>query len=413
MLIYLQGGIMKILFINCVCGIGSTGKICTDLARAYEADGHEVRIAYGREQYVPQNAQRFGIQIGCNWEVQLHAIQTRIFDEHGLGSIVGTKKFVKWIKEYNPDIIHLHVIHGYYINIKILFEYLKICQKPIVWTMHDCWAFTGHCTYFDFVGCEKWKKQCGNCPQKHAYPASQLMDASKKNWMLKRKIFTDVPNMIIVTPSEWLKKLLLQTFFEQYSITVINNGIDTDIFRPSYTKIRQQYKLEKKKIILGVSSKWPQSKRLDQMVKLANVLGEEYKVVVIGINKEQMKLLPPNMLGFQKTSNVKELVAWYTAADVFVNPTLEDNYPTVNLEAQACGTPVVTYDVGGSAECIKNNYGTAVKKNDFEALRDAVIRYANAKGTIPYPQIMGKNEFSERYMNLYKCLMFKQEDMEK
>lgn len=342
---------MKILMINVVCGIRSTGRICTDLADALTERGHEVKIAYGREA-VPEKYQKYAVRIGSDFDVKLHGVKARLFDQTGFGSAKATRKFIEWVKEYDPDVIHLHNIHGYYINIEILFDYLKTCGKRIHWTLHDCWAFTGHCSHFTYVKCDSWKTGCKNCPQKKEYPSSILFDNSKQNWIKKKELFTGIPNMTIITPSEWLAGLVKESYLKEYPVTVINNGIDTDVFQPTPSDFRQRYHLEDKTILLGVASTWNDRKGFGDFIKLSEILDDSYKIVLVGLSDKQMKLIPQNILGITRTNSTKELAQIYTAADVFLNLTYEDNYPTVNLEAQACGTPVITYDTGGSVESV-------------------------------------------------------------
>lgn len=342
---------MRVLMINSVCGIRSTGRICTDLADILSEQGHEVKIAYGRET-VPQKYKNYAVRIGSEADVKLHALRSRIFDDTGFGSKKATERFIEWVKQYDPDVIHLHNIHGYYINIEVLFNYLHTYGKQIIWTLHDCWAFTGHCTHFDFVGCDKWQTGCYHCAQLHEYPASQLKDRSKRNYAYKKRLFCGISNMTIVTPSEWLADLVTKSFLSQYPVVVIHNGIDTDIFRPTESDFRKKCGLEDKKIILGVASVWNKRKGFDDFRELAKLLDSTYKIILVGLTDKQIKRLPCNIIGISRTNNTKELAEIYTTADVFVNPTYEDNYPTTNLEAQACGIPCLTYRTGGSVESV-------------------------------------------------------------
>ena len=390
---------MKILMINSVCGIRSTGRICTDLAVALEKQGHEVKIAYGRES-VPEQFERYAIKIGSKLNVKMHGIETRFMDNSGFGSKNATIEFIEWIKKFDPDIIHIHNIHGYYINIKELFKYLKICQKKIYWTLHDCWSFTGHCAYFDYVGCEKWKECCFECVQKKEYPTSYFMDNSKRNYILKKEIFTHVPNMIIIVPSVWLFNLVKQSFLKEYKVTLINNGVDTNVFRPKINKIREKYHCENKKIILGVASVWDRRKGLDSFLDLSTTLDERYQIILIGLRKKQLKNLPKNIIGIERTDSVEQLAEYYSAADVFVNPTLEDNYPTTNLEAISCGTPVVTYNTGGSGESA-STFGVVVPKNNIEELKNKIIEVVE-KGIQKTGNINDKEMMLKLYINLFK-----------
>lgn len=361
---------LKCLIINSVCGIRSTGRICVDIAEKLIDRGNVVKIAYGREN-VPEEYKKYSVHIGTDIDVKIHGLVARFFDATGFGSKTKTRKFVEWIKDYDPDIIHIHNLHGYYINIEILFDYLRQSGKKIIWTLHDCWSFTGHCPYFEFVKCDKWMNGCGRCPQIKEYPKSYL-DFSERNWRKKKAAFTGVKDMVLVTPSQWLASLTKKSFMREYTVKVIHNSVDTDIFKPLKSGIKQEYGLGDKKVVLGVASEWNYRKGFDYMVKLAEKLGNNYVVVVIGITKEQKKVLLPNMLGLPRTANIQELVKWYSVAEVFVNPTLEDNYPTTNLEAIACGTPVLTFDSGGSAESAKL-YGEAVSKGDIDSICEMIL----------------------------------------
>jgi len=343
---------MKVLFINSVCGIRSTGRICTDLAQELEAQGHECKIAYGIEE-VPEKFQRYAVRIGKDMDLKLHGLRTRMLDEHGLGSVRATKDFLKWAEAYDPDMLWLHNIHGYYINYELLFGWIKSRpQMKVQWTLHDCWAFTGHCTHFTFAKCEQWKTQCITCPEKKRYPSSLLISNCKTNYKRKSEAFCGVKDMTLITPSNWLADLVKQSFLKEYPVEVRHNTIDTTVFKPTPSNFRERHGLEDKKIILGVASVWDERKGLGDFFKLADMLDDNYRIVLVGLDKKQMLELKPNMLGIRRTNSTKELAEIYTAADVFFNPTYEDNYPTVNLEAEACGTRVITYATGGAPETI-------------------------------------------------------------
>lgn len=337
----------RILFINSVCN-GSTGTICKNLYKAAVEEGHECCIAYGRGE-APEGFKT--IKIGNKLDIYLHVLKARLFDASGFGSKHATKEFIKKIDEFKPDIIHLHNIHGYYVNIEILFKYLK--EHPEIkkiWTLHDCWAFTGHCPHFEYEKCEQWKNECKKCIRRNEYPKS-LIDRCNRNYWLKKSSFTNVDNLMLVSPSNWLMNLIKDSFFKEYPIEVINNGVDTSIFKHTESNIKERYGIKNKKVILGVASVWDKKKGLDTFIELSKQLDNEYQIVLIGLNKKQIKKLPSNIIGIIRTEKVEELVKWYSAAEVFFNPTLEDNYPTVNLEAIACGTPVITFNTGGSSEC--------------------------------------------------------------
>lgn len=367
---------MKILQINTVCGTGSTGRIATDLYKVYEKAGYECVIAYGRGN-APDGIK--SIKIGSNLDMYMHGIKTRVLDKHGFGSIEATKSFIKEVKKYNPDVIHLHNIHGYYINIEILFKYLKESGKKIIWTLHDCWSFTGHCSHFEYIGCEKWKNECKECLQKKEYPSSKLLDNSNWSYKRKKELFTsiDKDKLTIVTPSKWLANLVKQSYLKKYEVEVIHNGIDLNIFKPTESDFRKKYNLEDKKVILGVASVWTEKKGLNYFIKLANELDDNYKIVLVGVNKKQKKKLSKNIVAIERTNDIEKLVKIYSSADVFFNPTLEDNFPTTNLEALACGIPVITFDTGGSIECIDKLCGIIVNKGDIKSIYKNIIKILN------------------------------------
>lgn len=361
---------MKVLMINSVCGIRSTGRICTDLAEQFIVEGHTVKIAYGRE-VVPEKYKELSILIGGKFDTYISGIKSRLLDNEGFNSVKATKRFLKWADEYNPDLLWLHNLHGYYINIKLLFDWIK--SRPnmqVKWTLHDCWAFTGHCSYFTVAKCNKWKNKCYDCIQKSGYPKSVFADCSEKNFAIKKKIFNGVRNMTLITPSKWLADLVKQSFLKNYPVEVINNTINPEIFKPRDSNFRQHYNLQNKKIILGVASTWRDSKGLSDFIKISNLLEDEYQIVLVGLTEKQCKSVPDNIIKIIRTNNAEELAGIYTVADVFVNPTHQDNYPTVNLEARACGTPVITYNVGGSPESAGNEH--IVEENDISGLIDKI-----------------------------------------
>ncbi|MBQ7039979.1 MAG: glycosyltransferase, partial [Clostridia bacterium] len=324
---------MKILLINAVCGVTSTGRICGDIADLAERAGHECKIAYARGN-VPERYKKYAMKFGNTADVYAHALLSRLSGKTGFYSLQSTKKLIRQIEEYNPDVIHLHNIHGYYINIKVLFSYLKRAKKPVVWTFHDCWPFTGQCTYFDFSGCEKWKTKCENCTLIHEYPQS-FIDRSSKNYREKLEIFNSIDNIHIVTPSKWLAELVKQSFLNKHSVHVIPNGVDLSVFSPKANAFKNKHGLENKKILLGVANIWAARKGISDLFKLNDMLDEQYKLVLVGDLKGQS--VPENVLYIPHTDSVEELAEIYTSADFFVNPTYEDNFPTTNLESLACG----------------------------------------------------------------------------
>lgn len=356
----------KLLQINVTANWGSTGKIAEDIGCLLIKHGWESWIAYSRGK--PESKSRL-IRIGSKIDMQLHGLQTRLFDNHGLASGRTTNQFISRIKEINPDIIHLHNIHGYYLNYPILFDYLKKWGGPVVWTLHDCWPFTGHCAYYDFVGCHRWQSHCLNCPQLSNYPASFWKDRSFDNYIDKQSAFLNCPNLTLIPVSDWLNNELSKSFLSGYKSITIHNGINIDTFRP---KISLKNYYSESKTILGVASVWDRRKGFEEFVKLRKQLPPNYRIVLVGLSKRQISELPEGITGIQRTDNVEQLVDLYNSADVFVNPTLEDNFPTTNLEALACGTPVITYQTGGSIEAVSDNAGFIVPKFDIKSLSDKI-----------------------------------------
>ena len=361
---------MKYLFINSVAGFGSTGRIAAEKCRELMAQGHECCIAYGRDAVNCDDIPT--IRIGNGFDFRLHGVMNRVFDNHGFGSRSATKRFLEQVKEYDPDVIWLHNVHGYYIHIGLLFEYLKICGKKIYWTLHDCWTFTGHCSHFDYIGCDRWKTGCYACSQKREYPASLLCDNSRGNYQEKKRLFTGIPNVTLITPSKWLANLVKQSFLAEYPVEVVYNTINREVFKPTPSDFREKHALRDKKLILGVASVWTERKGLQDFAKLSEILDECYQIVLVGVTPEQARQLPNRILAIPRTNSAKELAELYSAADFFVNPTYEDNYPTVNLEARACGTRIISYDTGGCKETMGSE-DILIPRGDIHAIYNTVI----------------------------------------
>lgn len=395
---------MRVMQITAFSGWGCTGRIALGIHNALKAENHESLIAWGRRNTVPEEIET--IKIGSKIDQQIHGLYTRFTDKCGFASKRVTRTFLKKIEEYKPDLIQLHILHGYYINLEILFNYIKKHNIPIVWTFHDCWAFTGHCPYFDLIGCEKWKTGCNNCPQKAHHPTSWLMDNSVWNWKKKKELFTK-QKMTVVTPSKWLGGLVKQSFLKECNVHVINNGINLVDFKPTQSDIARRMDIESKKIVLGVSSTWVKSKGLDDFIQLSKILPSEYQIVLVGLSKKQIKELPPPIIGVERTDSIRELAELYTAATVFVNPTYEDNYPTTNLEAIACGTPVVTYKTGGSTEVVeKTGNGEIVDQGNIVGLKDAIIRLeGHILADIDLHKVCSQEYAFEQYVSLYHHIL--------
>lgn len=400
-----------LLQINTVVNSGSTGRIAEEIGQTAIKGGWESYIAYGRNER-PSNSEL--IKIGNKWDIRMHGIQTRLFDYHGLSSKSATKELMKKIKNIKPDIIHLHNLHGYYLNIEVLFQYLNTAKIPVVWTFHDCWPITGHCVHFTYIGCDKWKSQCFSCPQKTTYPASFLLDRSEENFNLKKGLFNSLPNLTLIPVSNWLGGILRESFLKKYPIKVINNGINTDVFKPiSSNSFRVRNNLENKFILLGVASVWSPRKGFKDFIELSKRLDNDYQIVLVGLKRKQIGQLSENIIGIEKTENVEELADIYASCDVFINPTYEDNFPTTNLESISCGTPVITYKTGGSPESIDKSTGIVVEQGDINGLLDA-INQIKENGKQFYTdacvkraqRLYRKEDRYLEYLELYESLLY-------
>lgn len=369
---------MKYLFINSVAGFGSTGRIAAEKCRELIKEGHECVLAFGRDKANCDDIRT--VQIGSALDFKLHGLRTRLLDDHGFGSKAATRRFLKWAEDYDPDVIWLHNVHGYYIHIGLLFSWLKGSGKKIIWTLHDCWAFTGHCAYFDFVGCDKWKTGCRSCPQKGSYPASMGLDSSRSNYERKKSLFTGIPNVTLTVPSYWLEARVKQSFLKEYPVEVVYNTVNTEIFKPTPSDFRQKHGLEEKKIILGVASVWDARKGLKDFLALSELLDDRYKIVLIGLSKEQIDALPESILGLPRTNSMQELAESYSAADVYVNPSTEETFGMTAMEARCCGTEAVVYENTACEEIVNQFGGIAVPRGAEHLL--AAIRKLTEEETV-------------------------------
>lgn len=389
---------MNIFEINSV-PYGSTYSIMLGIAEIAEKEGHTVVTSSGYSTHPSKNLPASHFNIGGVIDKSLHMALARLTGLNGCFSHLPTLRLLRKIKREKVDLIHLHNLHGWYINLPMLFNYIKKHNIPVVWTLHDCWAMTGQCPYFTMVKCERWKTGCHDCPQYRQYPESYV-DRTKTMWKLKKKWFTGVQNMTIVTPSQWLADLVNESFLAEYPVKVINNGIDLGVFKPTENDFREKYGLQNKKILLGVALGWGDRKGYGDCLKLAELMGDDYHLVLVGVSKEQIATLPKNVLGIERTNSQKELAAIYTTSDVFINTTYEDNYPTVNLEARACGLPVITYKTGGSPESAGAD-AVIVEVGDIQGMKEAIETTIRAK-----KQPMNENEISSEakfteYIELY------------
>lgn len=395
---------MKVLQINTVCGKSSTGRIATDIAGLLEQQGHECKIAYGRGDVLDQY-KKYAVKIGSDFGVKLHAGLARIFDSSGFHSRLATKKFLKWVDTYNPDVVHLHNLHGYYINVELLFSYLSKKDIPVIWTLHDCWAFTGHCVYYDYCGCQKFKTACYQCPKKKEYPTSLIFDNSKSNYLKKKKLFTSVKNMTIITVSDWLKGEAEKSFLSCYDVRRIYNGIDKNVFFPVESNIKEKFDIKNKFLILGVSDGWSERKGLSYFQKLANDLQDDEALVMVGFKKHELALAPKNIIALQRTDSVQQLVEFYSSADVVLNPSFEETFGLVTAEALSCGTPVIVSNSTASPELVDSTCGRVVEKGDYNGIKNAIneIKELNisSKACLKRSQLFDKEQNYQKYIDLY------------
>lgn len=385
----------------------STGKIMRTLGELAQAAGWESYVAYSRARDgVPPHSSRL-VPVGNKADLLLHWVATRLFDAHGLASRLATRCFVARLRELNPDVIHIHNIHGYFLNYKILSRALAQMGKPVVWTVHDCWLYTGHCYHYASAGCERWKTGCHHCPQKKAFPASRLLDRSRRNWEDKKKAFCSIPGLTLVTVSRWMKGEIARSFLGGVRCEVIHNGIDLDTFRPSPSA---ETALAYGTYYLAVASIWLPEKGLQDLEKLSSVLDADERLVVVG-KRPSGHRFPRNVVCLERTADAAALAALYTEAVALVNPTWQDNYPTVNMEAIACGTPVVSYRTGGSPESITPQTGRVVEQGDVEGLAEALhaIRrqgkehFSEACRSYALAHFRAQDRFND-YIQLYESL---------
>ena len=395
---------MKIVEINTVFN-GSTGKLMLSLADICKFKGHDV-FCFATSPHKKVTANCYSV--GNNLSSLLHSRLSYLFKNPEMNSFLATKAMIKKIEKISPDIIHIHNLHGFYLCLPLLFKYIKKTNKRVVWTLHDCWGFTGRCPHFLLMNCYKWKNGCFKCPYKKTDYPPALFDVSQKMWKRKRKWFTGINNLTIVTPSFWMASLVKESFLKEYEVKTINNGINLEIFKPTENLFKRKIKAENKFIVLGISFNWSIKKGLDVFVELSKKLTKDFVVVLVGTNEEVDRLLPPSIVSIHKTQDQKELAEIYSSANVFVNPTREDNFPTVNLEALACGTPVLTFDTGGCSETIDDNCGKVLKTNSVEELKTEILNIYNSSTIFKKNNCLKKaNEFNAKtklleYVQLYE-----------
>ena len=388
---------MKVLQINSVCGTGSTGKLAVQISDYLDAQGVENYIAYGYGCCNRPNTFRFGNMV----DAHIHSFLSRKLCIQGYGSYFTTGRLLRYIKKIKPDIVHLHNIHGHYLNFPRLVNFLNQLNCQVVWTFHDCWPMTGKCTHFTEAGCDKWKTQCRDCPQLATYPDSQR-DRSEKNYRDKKKYFSVLAKLHIVTVSQWLKETAKESFLGQKDIQCIYNGVDLSIFQPTQSNVRTELGIGEKFMILGVANPWNSRKGYEKFLDLANRLNEDSVIVLVGISEEQRTGLPKNVIGIPKTQNQKQLAELYTAADVLVNLSLEETFGLVVAEAQACGTPAIVVNSTACPEVITEQTGIVIESRD-EALLDEALTEIRRNGKLAYSEscvVRAQSMFSNEKMQM-------------
>jgi len=402
---------MKVLLqVNTVVNIGSTGRIVEGIGQTALENGWNSHIAFGRNE---NKSKSNLIRIGTDFDLISHGLQTRLFDRHGLGSLNATRKLLKQIEKIRPDIIHLHNLHGYYLNVDVLINYLSSLDTPVVWTFHDCWPFTGHCTHFDFIGCNKWETECSKCIQKARYPASWLFDRSAANFRLKKKLLTSLKNLTIVPVSNWLAGMVKKSFFSNTSVQVINNGVDTALYKQiTSSNLKEKHNLQGKFIILGVASMWDLRKGFFDFLELSKLLDDKSIILLIGLNAKQLHGLPNNVVGMPQTENVKELVEYYNIADVYCNTSKEETFGLTIIEALACGVPQIVYNSTACPELINKDTGYVVEKGNIVELYNAILKiksmgkdYYSGKCIAHAARLYDKEDRFMDYIKLYEALL--------
>lgn len=399
---------MKIVEINSG-NFGSTGTIMLLIKDEAILRGHEVTLCYPSTRTSIKKFVDDVLFIGNRYSRNLGLRMAALLGTAKFSHTYTTLKLIKQLKKINPDIVHIHNLHPSYLNIPLFFKYLNRSSAKTVWTLHDCWPFTGHCPHFEYIGCAKWKVLCKECPLHKEYPASWIDDSTRMH-LLKKDSTVSFHKLTIVTPSVWLARYVKQSFLGNKRIEIINNGIDLSVFKPTSSNFKDINGLSNKKIVLGVSFGWNNKKGLDVFIELSRKLPDSYKIVLVGTTSDIIPMLPSSIFAIERTSNQKELAEIYSAAFVFVNPTREENFPTVNMESLSCGTPVITFKTGGSSEIIDDKTGVVVGENSTEAIFQAIIstpenKYNRQDCVKRARELYSTKLMTQRYFELFEQLI--------
>lgn len=396
---------MKILFIDVNCKISSTGKIVYDLFTECRKEGHEAAICYGRGTKIDeQNILKFGLDI----ETYFHAFMTRLTGLTGCYSFFSTRRLLKFMEEFKPDVVHIHELHAYFVNLFPVTDYLKKKNIKTVWTFHCEFMYTGKCGYA--YECEKWKTECGRCPKLRDYPSSMIFDFTKRMYRDKQKLFKDFNNLTIVSPSQWLADRIKQSFLSDKRINVIHNGIDIrNVFYPrQFDHLKVKHNIKDEKIVLAVAPDLMSERKggrhiLDLAKRMKN---ENVKFILIGV-EDLDKNFNDNVIALERIGNQQELAEYYSMANVFIICSLKETFSQTCAESLCCGTPVVGFESGAPETVFDKLYATFVPYCDLDSLQEAAQNILNGKNISNECANYGKDAFSkdkmyEEYMNLYK-----------
>lgn len=402
---------IKVLQINVEVNRNSTGRITEQIGNMIIEEGMQSYIAYSRGS---ANSTSKTIRIGNKFTILTHVVKTRLLGDHVNGSTYQTKSLIKKIQKANPDIIHLHQIHGYYLNIEVLFDFLASYKKPVVWTLHDCWAFTGHCSYFTRVGCYKWKSECNDCPQYNKYPASWFFDHSKEQFYAKKRLFNQIPDITFVTVSDWVRNLAKQSFIAHQNIVTINNGVDISTFkyREEFQIIKKELGIENKFILLGVGTTWNESKGIYDFFRLSELLPDDMVIVLVGLSSSQLPKKFNNIFAIERTHDIEELVKLYSMADVLLSLSYQESFGLTPIEAMACGTPSIVYNATALPELISEGVGYVVEPGDFIDVLSKInkIKTNGKRYYIEACRDRAEKNYDKhlnykKYINIYKSLV--------
>ena len=374
---------MKVLLINSVCGFGSTGGTCVDIANFLESQGHECFIAYGQGTTTYKKSFKIGGKLENHWH---NIYYSRLLGKQGYGSHNGTKALISFIEKYNPHIIELHNLHGNYLNLNLLFEFLRNFKGKIQWTLHDCWAFTGKCAYFSDANCFKWQTSCHTCPQLKTYPPSLFLDQTEVLFRDKKEWIHNLPNLKVVTVSNWLNEQVQKSYLNKFPIHTIHNWINHEVFKPSEIQ-KNEFGLDTYKfIVLGVSAGFNSAKsKLQDFIALSKMFQEDMQLVLVG-SLDRGTVIPSNIIHIKYVQGKENLAALFSLAQVYVHLSTEDTFGKVTAEAMCCGTPVVVYDATAMPEIVGEGCGYVVPPRDIKAVYESILEIKK----------LGKQSFSSR-----------------